>query len=204
MAFHRRVAVGSRRIPAMDEHRSADELTAALDEIRQSPAARGTVELIVRRPAENEREVLDEAIARPRAGPRRRRVEGPREQPDAGRVGEPRRAAHPDERPRRTGDRRQQGAPAARRRPALRRSRPQHREPPGRHPPRGRRRRDRGDARAAHRLRQVQRPLRDRCPQVREQVSRAASCACAGSTPASSRPAPSARATRSRSSERQL
>jgi hypothetical protein len=45
----------------MDEHRSTDELTAALDEIRQSPSAAGTVELIVRRPAENEREVLEEA-----------------------------------------------------------------------------------------------------------------------------------------------
>ena len=45
----------------MDEHRTADELTAALDEIRRSPSAAGTVELIVRRPAENEREVLDEA-----------------------------------------------------------------------------------------------------------------------------------------------
>ena len=42
------------------QHRTADELTAALDEIRQSPAAEGTVELIVRRPAEDEREVLDE------------------------------------------------------------------------------------------------------------------------------------------------
>jgi len=41
-------------------HRTADELFAALDEIRQSPAAEGTVELIVRRPAEDEREVLDE------------------------------------------------------------------------------------------------------------------------------------------------
>jgi hypothetical protein len=45
----------------MDEHRTADELTAALDEIRESPSAAGTVELIVRRPAENEREVLEEA-----------------------------------------------------------------------------------------------------------------------------------------------
>jgi hypothetical protein len=45
----------------MDEHRTTDELTAALDEIRQSPSAAGTVELIVRRPAENEREVLEEA-----------------------------------------------------------------------------------------------------------------------------------------------
>ena len=42
------------------EHRTADELAAALDEIRRSPASAGTVELIVRRPAEDEREVLDE------------------------------------------------------------------------------------------------------------------------------------------------
>jgi hypothetical protein len=43
-------------------HRTAAELTAALDEIRSSPAAQGTVELIVRRPAEDEREVLDEGM----------------------------------------------------------------------------------------------------------------------------------------------
>jgi MOSC domain-containing protein len=42
-------------------HVTADELRAGLDEIRLSPSAEGTVELIVRRPAENEREVLDEA-----------------------------------------------------------------------------------------------------------------------------------------------
>jgi MOSC domain-containing protein YiiM len=41
--------------------RTADELTARLDEIKQSPADQGTLELIVRRPAEDEREVLDEA-----------------------------------------------------------------------------------------------------------------------------------------------
>ena len=41
--------------------RTVDELNARLDEIRQSPADQGTVELIVRRPAEDEREVLDEA-----------------------------------------------------------------------------------------------------------------------------------------------
>jgi len=41
-------------------HRTAGELTAALDEIRLSPSASGTVELIVRRPAEDEREVLYE------------------------------------------------------------------------------------------------------------------------------------------------
>jgi MOSC domain-containing protein YiiM len=44
------------------EHRSANELAAGLDEILRSPAAEGTVELIVRRPAEDEREVLDEGL----------------------------------------------------------------------------------------------------------------------------------------------
>lgn len=37
-----------------------EELEAGLDEIRRAPAAEGTVELIVRRPAENEREVLEQ------------------------------------------------------------------------------------------------------------------------------------------------
>ena len=43
-------------------HHTADELAAGLDEILRSPAAEGTVELIVRRPATDEREVLDEAV----------------------------------------------------------------------------------------------------------------------------------------------
>jgi len=43
-------------------HRTEAELVAALDEIRRSPAAQGTVGLIVRRPAENEREVLEEGV----------------------------------------------------------------------------------------------------------------------------------------------
>lgn len=50
------------------EHRTADELSAALEEIRRSPAADGTVELIVRRPAEDEREVLDECALDLKAG----------------------------------------------------------------------------------------------------------------------------------------
>jgi MOSC domain len=37
------------------------ELESGLDEIRRSPAGDGTVELIARRPAEGERELLDEA-----------------------------------------------------------------------------------------------------------------------------------------------
>jgi MOSC domain-containing protein YiiM len=42
-------------------HSTADELLAGLEHIRSSPADRGTLELIVRRPAEDLREVLDQA-----------------------------------------------------------------------------------------------------------------------------------------------
>jgi MOSC domain-containing protein YiiM len=42
------------------EPATPEELLAGLAHIRSAPADRGTVELIVRRPAENEREVLDE------------------------------------------------------------------------------------------------------------------------------------------------
>jgi MOSC domain-containing protein YiiM len=42
------------------EHATADDLLAGLDHIRSSPSERGTLELIVRRPREDEREVLDE------------------------------------------------------------------------------------------------------------------------------------------------
>jgi hypothetical protein len=44
------------------EHRTAEELSDGLDLIRQSPETAGTVELVVRRPVENEREVLDEGM----------------------------------------------------------------------------------------------------------------------------------------------
>lgn len=43
-------------------HATAVALEAGLDEIRQSPADEGVVELIVRRPAVDEREVLDEGV----------------------------------------------------------------------------------------------------------------------------------------------
>ena len=43
-------------------HATAAELEAGLDEIQQSPASEGSVELIVRRPAEGEREVLEEGV----------------------------------------------------------------------------------------------------------------------------------------------
>ena len=41
------------------EHRSLDTLLAGLDHIRQSPSDHGTLELIVRRPAEGIRETLE-------------------------------------------------------------------------------------------------------------------------------------------------
>ena len=41
-------------------HLTTEELEAGLDEILRAPSAEGIVELIVRRPAENEREVLEE------------------------------------------------------------------------------------------------------------------------------------------------
>ncbi len=43
----------------MDEHVQPEALEAGFDEIRQSPVDHGTIELIVRRPAENEREILE-------------------------------------------------------------------------------------------------------------------------------------------------
>ena len=43
-------------------HLTTEELEAGLDEIRRAPADEGTVELIVRRPAEGEREVLTEGV----------------------------------------------------------------------------------------------------------------------------------------------
>ena len=42
------------------EHVGTDQLEAGLDEILRSPADDGTIELIVRRPAEGERELLEE------------------------------------------------------------------------------------------------------------------------------------------------
>jgi len=43
------------------QHETLTSLEQSLDHIREAPADAGTVELIVRRPAENEREVLSEA-----------------------------------------------------------------------------------------------------------------------------------------------
>ena len=44
----------------MAEHATTQELLAGLDHIRAAPAERGTLELIVRRPAVDEREVVEE------------------------------------------------------------------------------------------------------------------------------------------------
>jgi hypothetical protein len=49
-------------------HLSADELEAGLADILASPADEGTVELVVRRPAEGEREVLEEGLLDPEHG----------------------------------------------------------------------------------------------------------------------------------------
>jgi hypothetical protein len=46
----------------MTTHRTAEELRAGLAEIAEAPSTTGVVELLVRRPAESEREVLDEAV----------------------------------------------------------------------------------------------------------------------------------------------
>jgi hypothetical protein len=44
------------------QHLTTDTLLDGLDDVRRSPADDGTVELIVRRPATDEREVLDEGL----------------------------------------------------------------------------------------------------------------------------------------------
>ncbi len=49
-------------------HRSDAELAAGLDAIRRSPATAGTVEMIVRRPAEDAREVLEAGELTPADG----------------------------------------------------------------------------------------------------------------------------------------
>ena len=50
------------------DHLAAPALEAGLDDIRMAPSDHGRVELIVRRPAENEREILDEATLDPSEG----------------------------------------------------------------------------------------------------------------------------------------
>ena len=47
--------------PTTGLHRTTEELEALLDDIRSAPTDHGRIEMIVRRPAEGEREVLDTA-----------------------------------------------------------------------------------------------------------------------------------------------
>jgi hypothetical protein len=47
---------------------TAEELTAGLDEIRNSPTDMGILKLIVRRPETDQREVLDEGVLDPSEG----------------------------------------------------------------------------------------------------------------------------------------
>ena len=49
-------------------HLTTDELAAGIDRVREAPAGSGTVELLVRRPAEGQREVLDVATLDPELG----------------------------------------------------------------------------------------------------------------------------------------
>ena len=151
-------------------HHTADELSAGLDEILRSPAGEGTVELIVRRPAEEEREVLDEAVL----------------DLDEGLVGDVWRSRGsslmPDRSPNPLAQLTLMNARAAK---AIAGSR--ERWPLAgdqlyvdldisvgtcrRNPARRGRRGDRGNRRAPHGLREVQRPLRHRGDQVRQQVA---------------------------------
>jgi len=50
------------------KHLTMDELEAALDHLRQAPKDSGLLQLIVRRPRVDEREVLEEALLDPREG----------------------------------------------------------------------------------------------------------------------------------------
>jgi hypothetical protein len=61
-------AVGSAEHAERMDHLAATALEAGLDDIRMAPSDHGRVELIVRRPAENEREVLEEATLDPAVG----------------------------------------------------------------------------------------------------------------------------------------
>ena len=80
------------------QHVEREALEDGLEEIRRSPRESGTVELIVRRPSEEEREVLAEAQLDPVQG-----VVGDRWHGGGSRA--PRQAADADERARRRADR---------------------------------------------------------------------------------------------------
>ena len=126
--------------PVRMEHVGRQELEAGLEEIRRSAKGAGTVELIVRRPVEEERELLDEAELDP--------VEGVVGRPLArGRARQARSAGDADERAGRCRDRPDTRALAPGGRPALRGLRPERGPPAAGHATRDRVRRGRGDRR---------------------------------------------------------
>ena len=144
-------------------HRSAEELTAGLDEVARSPVGAGRLEMIVRRPAVDAREVLDGRRPRSRAGARRRHVARAGQQADRGPVRGSGAPAHADERrgplrssPSTASAGRSQATSSSSTSTSARPSSPRDTDHDRRH------RGDRGDRAAAHRLCQVLRPLRCR------------------------------------------
>ncbi len=109
------VAAARSATMAVMENRSRAELDAQLPEIRRSPATDGPIELIVRRPEELGREVLDEGeldLVEGLVGDCWRRARQPAHRR---RVGPSRHAAHPGERAGDLGHRRRPRALGARR-----------------------------------------------------------------------------------------
>ena len=80
--------------------RTFEELEAMVDGIRDAPTDAGVVVLIVRRPAVDEREVVDEARLDVAEGSGRRHLARAGEPPHTRRLGGSGGAAHGDERPR--------------------------------------------------------------------------------------------------------
>ncbi len=60
--------MGSGSVSAMAAAIDTSALEAGLDHVRQAPSSEGVVELVVRRPSEGEREVLDEGVLDPGHG----------------------------------------------------------------------------------------------------------------------------------------
>ena len=141
-------------------HRTPEELEAALDQIRQAPTSHGTLELIVRRPAVDQREVLESGVLSLDEGlvGDTWNQRGSSKTPDGGPL--PRRPTQHNERPSRRGQCWSNRALAPCGRPALHRPRHQPGNLARRHPPDHRRSGHRGHRRAPHRLRQVLRTFR--------------------------------------------
>ena len=144
------------------KHLTNEELEAGLDEIRRAPASAGIVQLIVRRPAESEREVLEVGeldLAEGLVGDTWL-LRGSKRTPDG--------SPHPDMQlnvmSARASTSSRPVTGSAGRSPATSSTSisTSPRRTAARHAARARLGRDRGDRGAAHRLRQVPRPLRRR------------------------------------------